>query len=72
MTITWQDATTAAIVLVALAHCARYLLRRFRRKGSPGCGCCTKCPAESSESALIALDVNRDEQNRQETASGRH
>ena len=60
MTITWQDLATALIVLLAAAYVARYAIRLVKRKGLPGCGCCTKCPTEPSEKALVSLDKRGD------------
>jgi hypothetical protein len=54
--ITWQDATTAGIVLVALTYTARHIVRAIRRRGSPGCSCCSQCPAESDEKPLVKVD----------------
>jgi hypothetical protein len=54
--VTWQDATTALIVLVALSCLAYWLWRFVRRKGLPSCSCCPKCPAEQPERTLVKLD----------------
>jgi hypothetical protein len=56
MTITWQNGVTAGIVLVALGYLARCLVRLVRRKGLPGCGCCQKCPTETSAEPLVTFD----------------
>ncbi len=60
MTITWQDATTAGIVLVTLGYFACRMVRLVRRKRLPGCGCCPKCPAETPEKPLVVIDREHD------------
>jgi predicted secreted protein len=60
MTITWQDVATVSIVLLSAAYVARYAIRLIKRKGSPGCGCCTNCPADPPEKPLVRLDKRGD------------
>ena len=61
MTITWQDAATAGILLVVIGYLARRLCVFLQRKGLPACGCCAQCPAEKPETPLINLDEQPDE-----------
>ena len=56
MTITRQDLATGVVVLLAAGYVVRHGVRWARRKGSPGCGCCSKCPAEPPEKPLVDLD----------------
>jgi hypothetical protein len=56
MNLTWQDLATICIVLLSAGYVVRYIVRWAKRKGQPGCGCCTKCPAEPSEEPLVTLD----------------
>jgi hypothetical protein len=61
MTLDWQNAATAAIVLLALGYFARYLLRLTRRRGSAGCRCCAQCPADTEETGerpLVCLNAD--------------
>ena len=60
MTITWQDWATIGIVLLAAGYVARYAIRWAKRKGSPGCGCCTKCSTDTPEKPLLHLDERDD------------
>jgi hypothetical protein len=60
MNITWQDAATAGIVLLAAGYVARYAIRSAKRKGLPGCGCCTNCPTDPPEKPLIDIDKRVD------------
>lgn len=59
MTINAQDIVTACIVLAAFGYVLRYFVRRVRRRGADGCGCCAKQKGSSSEKPLIELEDKR-------------
>jgi hypothetical protein len=51
----WQEATTAAILLLAIGYVVRRVVRFIRRKGMPDCCCCPKCPAQKDDATLVAI-----------------
>ena len=56
-TMTWQDAITIIIVLVALGYVVRLAARSGRQStGQPGCQGCRNCPDEPPEKPLVTLD----------------
>ena len=56
MTLTWQDITTAGIVLAAVVYLAYCLVRWIRRKGSSGCGYCQRCSPEPPDEPLVQIE----------------
>lgn len=56
---TWQEAATAVVMLMAAGYVAWRIVRFVRRKGMPECGCCQTCSTAQPERTLVTLDTRK-------------
>jgi hypothetical protein len=59
MTLTWQDAATAGILVGAVGYLARRVVRLIRGRGLPACGgtnCCAQCVSKPAQEPLVTIN----------------